>query len=354
MSIIGDGFILRRTAVAVSVLSLLLAGCGNRPGASQGGEAQASGGVVELVMAPDPVWKWLEDKGIKAEMEKESGVTINTSQSWDEYGAFAGGHADVVSTASYEVPELEKQTGEPITVFGKYNADRTILAVGADSTAQNLCDLKGKRIVTYSAVAATIMWGVFARKFCDLDLRPGGGDYELVVVDPQNEASLLERGDVDAGILIPDFSIPQLMKKTVKPLYDSRAVAQIYAQDLSTHPDDVTHPQTNVFAARKAWVEKNPKEAAFVVEIWNRGVREWAEHKSEIIAAYPEDFAATTPEERAFIENWINTKFDWFVDTTYIDQTWADRENKVIDLMKETGFVEKNVPAPNFTVLERP
>lgn len=344
---------LTRTAVVLSGVALALAGCGERPGASTG-EAEDAGGVVEMVMAPDPVWKWLTDKGIKAEMEAESGITINTASSWDEFGVFAGGHADVVSAASYEVPELEEQTGEPATVFGKYNADRTILAVAADSPYQNLCDLKGKRIVSYSAVAATIMWGVFAKKFCDLDLRPGGGDYELIVTDPQNEAALIERGDVEAGILPPDFAIPQLASGAVRPLYDSRAVAQIYSEDIADGTADATHPQTNTFVARKAWVEQNPEEAAFVIAIWNRGVQEWAEHRDEIIAAYPEDFAVTSPAEREFIENWLDTKYDWFVDSTYIDQEWADQETKVFDLMKETGFMDEDTAPPHFTVMDQP
>ncbi len=260
-----------------SAIALAASGCGSRPGAAEEGEAKDAGGVVNMVMAPDPVWKWMEDQGIKQEMEEEAGIQILTSSSWDEFGVYAGGHADVVSAASYEVPELEAQTGEKATIFGKFNSDRSILAVPADSDAKDICDLEGKKIVTHSAVSITIMWGVYAREFCDLDLRAGGGDYELVVTDPQNAAGLIERGDADAGLLLPDFSIPQLSSGDIKPLYDAKSVSQIYAEKFSSDPDEVTHPQNNVFVARKAWVEKNPEEAAFLIEIWDRGVQEWAE-----------------------------------------------------------------------------
>lgn len=198
------------------------------------------------------------------------------------------------------------------------------------------------------------MWGVYAKKFCDLDLRAGGGDFDLVITDPQNAAGLIERGDADAGLLLPDFSIPQLSSGAVRPLYDAKSVTQIYAEKFSSDPNEVTHPQNNVFVARKAWVEKNPKEAAFLIEVWDRGVKEWAEHKDEIIEAYPEDFAAETPAEKKFIKTWLDEKFDWFVTTTYLDDAWIKSETELFDLMKETGFVDKDLKAPDFTLVKKP
>ncbi|GAA3774637.1 ABC transporter substrate-binding protein [Plantactinospora mayteni] len=341
-----------RPVAAAGVIALLASGCGARP-AAQEGQAKDANGVVNMVMAPDPVWKWMESKGIKQELEEAAGIQILTSSSWDEFGVYAGGHADVVSAASYEVPDLEKQTGEKTTIFGKFNSDRSILAVSARSDAQTICDLKGKKIVTHSAVSITIMWGVYARKFCDLDLRAGGGDFQLVVTDPQNAAGLVERGDADAGLLLPDFSIPQLSNGAVKPLYDSKSVSQIYAEKFSSDPQDVTHPQNNVFVARKAWVEKNPEEAGFLIKLWDRGVQEWAQHRDEIVAAYPEDFAAESPEEKAFIQDWLTDTYDWFVDSTYLDQAWVDSETRLFELMKETGFVEEDTPALDFTILPK-
>lgn len=342
-----------RLVAAAGIVTMVASGCGSRPSAGEEGVAEDAGGVVNMVMAPDPVWKWMEDQGIKQEMEEEAGIQILTSSSWDEFGVYAGGHADVVSAASYEVPELEAQTGEETTIFGKFNSDRSIFAVPADSDAQDICDLKGKKIVTHSAVSITIMWGVYARKFCDLDLRAGGGDYELIVTDPQNAAGLIERGDADAGLLLPDFSIPQLSSGAIKPLYDSKSVAQIYAENFSSDPDQSTHPQNNVFVARKAWVEKNPEEARFLIEIWDRGVQEWAENRDAIIEAYPEDFAAESAEEKKFIQDWLNDTYDWFVPTTYLDQEWVDSETELFDLMKETGFVAEDIEAPDFTILEK-
>src|SRR5687768_17514070 len=88
-----------------------------------GGGAGDTGedGIIRFTFAPDPVWDYLKDSGIREEMEAESGIRIIEQASWDEFGLYAGGHADIVSIASFEVPLLEEETGNPATVFGKYN-----------------------------------------------------------------------------------------------------------------------------------------------------------------------------------------------------------------------------------------
>ena len=47
--------------------------------------------------------------------------------------------------------------------------------------------------------------------------RTGGGDYELVVTDIQNLASLVARGDADACLCLPDFAIPELSSGPARP-----------------------------------------------------------------------------------------------------------------------------------------
>ena len=342
-----------RWVAALTMVALAATACASGGGSSQApGEAEDAGGVINMVMAPDPVWKWLEDQGIKQEMEEAAGMQVLTSSSWDEFGVYAGGHADVISAATYEVPELAEATGEPATAFGKYNTDRSILAVGADNPATDLCGLKGKKIATFTAVSVTLIWGMYAKEMCDLDLRAGGGDFELVVTDIQNLASLVARGDADACLCLPDFAIPELSTNTIKPLYDSKSAAQMWAENYGTDKADLTHPQQNVFVARTSWVETNKEEAAFLIELWDRGIQEWQAHRDEIIAAYPEDFAVRTPEEMAFLQDWLENKFDWFVPSAYLDEEWIEGERAVFDLMKETGFVEEDVEEPGFTVLE--
>lgn len=339
-----------RWIASLAIVGLVASACGS--GDDEAGGAEDANGVVNMVMAPDPVWKWLEDQGIKQEMEEEAGIQILTSSSWDEFGVYAGGHADVISAATYEVPDLEEATGEPATVFGMYNGDRSILAVGEDSDAQDLCDLEGQKIATYTSVSITLIWGMYAKELCDLDLRTGGGDFELVVTDIQNLSNLVARGDADACLCLPDFAIPDLMSGAVQPLYDGMSAAQLWAENFGSNPDAMTHPQTNVFVAREAWVEQNPEEAAFLIALWDRGIQEWNENRDAIIDAYPEDFAVRTPEEAEFLRNWLDTKYNWFAPTTYLDEEWVAEETEVFDLMRETGFMEEDVENPNFTIIE--
>ena len=342
-----------RVMAALAALAVTASACASGGGSTkEAGEAKDAGGVVNMVMAPDPVWKWLEDQGIKQEMEEKAGIQILTSSSWDEFGVYAGGHADVISAATYEVPELAKATGEPATVFGKYNTDRSIVAVKAGDPAKTICDLKGKKIATFTSVSVTLIWGMYAKEKCGLDLRAGGGDYELVVTDIQNLASLVARGDADACLCLPDFAIPELSSNQITPLYDGAAAAQYWAENFGSNPDDTTHPQTNVFVARKAWVDKNKEEASFLIKLWDRGIQEWQDHRDEIIAAYPEDFAVRNPEEMAFLQDWLDNKFDWFVPTTYLDDDWVKGEREVFNLMKKTGFVDEDAEEPSFTTLE--
>ena len=342
-----------RWMAGLAVLAVTASACASGGGSSkEAGEAEDAGGVINMVMAPDPVWKWLDDQGIKQEMEEEAGIQVLTSSSWDEFGVYAGGHADVISAATYEVPDLAKATGEPATVFGAYNTDRSILAVGPGVEGETICDLKGKKIATFTNVSITLIWGMYAKEMCGLDLKEGGGDYELVITDIQNLASLVARGDADACLCLPDFAIPELSTDKITPLYDAKSAAQMWAENYGSNPDDTTHPQTNVFVARKAWVEKNEEEAAFLIKLWDRGIQEWQDNRDEIIKAYPEDFAVRNDKEFAFLTDWLDNKFDWFVPTTYLDDDWVKGEQEVFDLMKETGFIEKDVEEPSFTTLE--
>jgi ABC-type nitrate/sulfonate/bicarbonate transport system substrate-binding protein len=334
------------------VMAMIAAACGDSGGggsedgseAAEGGAAKANG-VIRFVFAPDALWLWMDDQGIRQEMEEKAGIQVLSSATWDEFGIFAGGNADVISAASYEVPELSKATGEDVAIFGKYNSDRSVFAVPEDSDAQDMCDLEGQRVASLSAVSITIMWGIYAQKFCEKDLSAEGEDYELVVTDIQNMATLVERGDAEACLCLPDFSVQALRKGTIKTLYEGRSAAQIFADEFGNGHDG---PQTNVFAAKKAWVDANPREAAFMLALWERALQEWVENRDEIIDAYPEQFGIQSPEDKAFMTDWLENTYDWYEETVYIDDEWIEGETQVFDLMKETGYIEEDVENPVF------
>ena len=83
--------------------------------------------VIRFAFAPDPVWNYIYDSGILEKKGMEAGIDINAFQSFDEFGLFAGGNADVLSTGSYETPLLDEQGIETVT-FGKYNMNKDIFA----------------------------------------------------------------------------------------------------------------------------------------------------------------------------------------------------------------------------------
>ncbi|MDG4667120.1 ABC transporter substrate-binding protein [Mycobacterium sp. 236(2023)] len=334
-----------RRATALAVVGLLAAAC--TPG-TQDAEGKDANGVVRMSLAPDAIWEWLEDEGIKAEMEEASGIKILTSATWDEFGIYAGGHADVVSTGTWEVPNLDEATKVPSTVFGKYNEERAFLAVPTGSPDQTLCDLKGKKFVSFSTAAVTLMWSMYASEWCDgATINADSDDYDLVVTDIQNVGSLVARKDAAGGTVTADFAMAQLREGSIQPLYDSKSVAEIFADDFG---DGHIGPWSNVFVAPTAWLDKNPDEAAFLLAVWERGLQEWKEHKAEIIARYPEHFGVTQEGDVEFLIDYFENVNDWYADSVYIDDTWIEGEKKVFDLMKKHNLMEQDAEV-NFKVI---
>ena len=142
------------------VAALALAACGDDDDDDGGGgtgniEAQS---VIRFAFAPDPVWNYIVDSGILEEKGTEAGIDINAFQSFDEFGLFAGGNADVLSTGSYETPLLDEQGIETVT-FGKYNANKDIFAVAADDPAKTAKDLdEGCKVAAESTTGNTVIW----------------------------------------------------------------------------------------------------------------------------------------------------------------------------------------------------
>jgi ABC-type nitrate/sulfonate/bicarbonate transport system substrate-binding protein len=337
--------------VALAAGALSLAACSEERGEQSesggGGGAQAdsgSDGIIRFTFAPDPVWRWLKDQGIKDEMEQKAKIKILDSATWDEFGIYAGGHADVVSTGSFEVPELEAQTGVKSVIFGKYNIARAVIAVRADSPYQTLSDLKGKKITTFTSVSDALLWGALGKKTENVEFKAEDGEYEFVLTDVQNMASLVAKGDAEACICLPDFGIPEFKSGKLRMLYDSRSDAEHFQAEIAPgHPG----PAINVFVARQDWFNEHQKEAEFFLSVWERGIQEWKEHKEEIIAAYPQDFAAQNKSDEKWISDFLD-EHDWFVDSVYMDQEWIDQEKKVFGLLKETGFMKQDQAEPPF------
>ncbi|MDZ5084255.1 MULTISPECIES: ABC transporter substrate-binding protein [Mycobacteriaceae] len=336
-----------RTVVAVvaaAVLTLTTA-CS----AGLGGPASsrtARDGVIRFTFAPDPIWDYMNDTGVVEEWQRDSGYTIESSATWDEFGLFAGGHADIISTASFEVPYLEEQTRRETVIIGRYNAERSRILVRTDDPAQSLEDLQGKRLGVFTTVSGTLVWSALVEQMHGLKLVDG--DFDVVVADIQNLSNLLARGEIDACICYPDLSARELREGSVRALYDGKSSADLFAQlDAPGHDG----PMGNVFVARKDWVDEHPGEVSAFLDLWDRGLTEWQQHRDDMIERYPQHFAVSTPEDIAFMKDYV-AQHDWVTDEVRFDQQWAEDESSIFDLMRRTGVIAEDVTDPKFLPTE--
>lgn len=75
--------------------------------------------TIRFAFAPDPVWDYLIDSGIREEMEMEANIAILDSATWNEVGVYAGGNADVMSVGDFEVPTIVEEFGMRLAGGGR-------------------------------------------------------------------------------------------------------------------------------------------------------------------------------------------------------------------------------------------
>ena len=341
----------RRTWALTALLTMgavfLLSACSVGLGGPASSRA-ARDGVIRFTFAPDPIWDYMNDEGIVAEFEKESGVSIETSATWDEFGLFAGGHADIISSASFEVPGLEKETERETVIIGRYNSERSRLMVRKDDPAESLAGLEGKRLGVFTSVSGTLVWSALVEKMHGLTVAGSDSDFELVVADIQNLSNLLARGEIDACICYPDLSAKELREGSVRPLYDGKSSAELFADVAAPGHDG---PMGNVFVARRDWVEDHPDEVDAFLALWERGLEEWVANRDEIIERYPQHFAVESPRDVEFMKEYV-ADHDWVVESVRFDEAWAENESKIFDLMREGDVMEHDVEDPKFLPTE--
>ena len=187
------------TAAALGVagsIPAVAASCGSSSSSSSAsGAAKAEATVVRFVFAPDPVWNYMQDTGIVAKWEERYNFKIVNTQTWDETAWFVGGHADIASLGTYEVPLLESQSGKEFVSFGRYNMNRDSLYVMSDSPYKSMEDLVGKRITTSGTGASVILEAAMWQALYGLDFKLGGGDFKVNVQELVAVAPALEKGE---------------------------------------------------------------------------------------------------------------------------------------------------------------
>jgi ABC-type nitrate/sulfonate/bicarbonate transport system substrate-binding protein len=346
---------LRRLAFLFVAFALVASACGGSEG--EAGTETTTGGdgaaerptgepsVITFAFAPDPVIDYLRDTGKLAEMEEAWNVKLEMTESWDEFTFFAGGHGQVVSMASYDLPLLKAETGIDTVTFGQYNYNRLPILVRGDSDYQSVEDLAGQKLLVGSQASSTLLWGTLAKEVYDLDLVFDGGDFEVLLSDHAVNPELVARGEAEACICIPEFATPQLRSGELRQL--TEAPWQVYNAEVNA---DHKGLMSNVFTAEKEWYDTHPYEVQFFLALWEEGIKLWQQDKQEIISTYPQHFAVESEEDIAFIQTYMDEQ-DWFVDSVYLTDEWVAGETGLFELMQSTGFMEAEAEYPEFDVV---
>ena len=332
---------------ALGVGVLLASGCSG-PGSDSKSAESGEDGVIRFTFSPDPAWDWIQDQGILEDMEKESGFRILQTVTWDEYGQFAGGHADVVSIGTYELQNLEQETGVKTVTFGKFNKAKDVL-ITANPQWKTVSDMpKGCKIAAESVVGNAFIWGALIDKMDHRKLAENGDDLNLVTADYQVIPDLVLNNEVCGAFADPTQSIPQFASGKLTIMYDGKSASQLYGEVIAPGHEGV---MSNLFTARKEWYDSHQEEAAFFLKVWQRAMDEWAAHRDEIIDTYPQHFAVKNDEEAKWMKAYFKNSFDWFVDSPYLTQEWIDKEKGIFQLLKDAGVVNPDQPDPEMVVI---
>ncbi len=334
----------------VSVLALAACGGDDDDSSGETSEIEAQS-VIRFAFAPDPVWNYIVDSGILEKKGVEAGIDINAFQSFDEFGLFAGGNADILSTGSYETPLLDQQ-GIPTVTFGKYNANKDIFAVAAGQDYATAADLpEGCKVAAESTTGNTVIWSSLVDQIDGREIAEQGDDLELVTADYQIMPQLLEDGEICAAIIDPVQGTEALRTGKIEALYDGKSASQLYADEIADDPNHLGVDSNN-FVARKEWFDENPEEVAFFLDIWQEGMDQWTKDSDTIIADNPEDFAIQSPEDEKFMQDYVDNVFDFQQDSVYLTPEWIENEAGVFDLIKAAGVIEEDQTLGEFAVID--
>ncbi|MCY4104224.1 MAG: hypothetical protein OXG55_13350 [bacterium] len=318
-----------------------VAGVGDEP-------ARAAPTVIRMALSPDPIWQWLEDSGTRAAWERDHNVRFEVSHPFDQFAAFAGGHADVVLINALDVPKFVEQPERAPVVIGKYTTDRTILAVRRTSRAENLEDLLERRIAVESSLSSTLLWGLIADVRYGLDFALDGADFDLVTVDPAGLADLVMRGDVDACICTPDSAAPLLADRRLRALYDGRSAAEVYTGTIfgGEQFEQEMGIIADAFVVDAVWHDANLQAVEVILGLWDEGVAAWKRDSARIVADYPHLFAAETEAEVAWLADYIATN-DWIVPFVHITPQEAEMHYYALDRLQDLGLLPADAARPH-------
>jgi len=343
---------LRRLSIPLAV-ALAVTACGGSDGGG-GGEGGDGPTEIRFLIAPDPVWDYLNEEGIVAEYEEKYNIAINTNASWDEFQFFAGGHGDIVSLGTLELPILEERTGVDTVTFGRYNSFRSSPAARCDSGWETLEDVpEGSKIGINSPVSAGLLWDLYTRETYGYPLEVNNDEnpYEMLVEDHFIMPELLARGDLDVAVLLPEAASPYIRSGEICYMYEGEPSWRIIAESMLPNPEH-QGIMSNNFTSTKEFYEENPEAVAAFLALWERGLKEWQGNRQAIVERYPQHFTVEEQEDIDFVVDYLEGDKDFFAETVYLDEEWIESETTIYESMIENGLMEDTEDLPEFVVEE--
>ena len=175
----------------------------------------------------------------------------------------------------------------------------------------------------------------------DLDFRVDSPDFDLVVVESASVSDLVMRGDVDACICLPDFSVSDLADGRLRPLYGGKSAAEIYAGDVMGEPGAL--PVADALIVDKQWLAQNRDAVEALLGLWEVGLQNWASQKEQLVADYPHLLSVQSDEDIAWMTNYVKTH-DWVLPSVYLTQEDSRIQTGIFARMQSLGPGSRRCP----------
>ncbi len=173
------------------------------------------------------------------------------------YTAFRSGALDMGTGGLASLVDLHGQ-GVPVKlIFGNSIMNNDVL-VRADSSAQSLADLKGKKIGVFGGASGTTanMFMAVCIAYFGFDPRT---DAQVQYGAAPLLAGLLQRGDVDAFVSLDPITTQQLLTGTVRTVGELGA---IHVQHTGVHP------YAGSLQAMDGFAQQHPEAVKSFIEAW--------------------------------------------------------------------------------------
>jgi NitT/TauT family transport system substrate-binding protein len=197
--------------------------------------------------------------------------------------ALIGGQLDIAFMSEYPVAiaALRDQKFATISTLSHFKANRLISkgSIGFKS----LSDLDGKKIGTTK--------GSNTEFFTELLIAESGISVEVINVSPGDIVTALARGDIDAGVMFPDFypaakkTLGDDYREFVSQAYIAQFVLSASPKILNERQDDVVSFLRALIKAEK-FIKANPDEAQAIYVAATQGRVTLAEAKAQWDEAY--------------------------------------------------------------------